>query len=105
MTMTTTALRIFIEADVKCFHCGQQVGVTRKNKEPFPSRSTFVAAGSTDEVPFANLAKIHCPRCGGPSYVDEFQTRYEFPPVEFTDEAPRRGRPPKRLLEMRQGAA
>ncbi|MFN0071365.1 MAG: hypothetical protein ACKVVP_07745 [Chloroflexota bacterium] len=103
--MTTTALRTFIEADVKCFHCGQMVGVTRQNKEPAPARSTFIAAGSTVEVTLKRLASLHCPRCGGPSYVDEFQTRYEFPPIEFNDEAPRRGRPPKRLLEMRQGAA
>lgn len=103
--MTTTAIRIFIEADVKCFHCGQLVGVTRRNKEPQTGQTTFIAAGSTDEAPMKTLANVHCARCGGPSYVDEFQTRYEFPPVEFTDEAPRRGRPPKRLVELRQGAA
>lgn len=103
--MTGTVVRVYVEADVKCFHCGHLVGVTRQSREPDAHGATFISAGSTAEVRLRRLADVHCPRCGGPSYVDDFQTRYEFPPVDFTDDAPRRGRPPKRLVEMRQGAA
>ena len=103
--MTTTALRIFIEADVKCFHCGQTGGSDPQEQRAL---SDPVAPLSPTGQPTRCLSlgfEYPLPTLRRSSYVDEFQTRYEFPPVEFSDEAPRRGRPPKRLVEMRQGAA
>lgn len=104
--MTSTAIRVYVEADVKCFHCGQLVGATRQYRKPDLRGSTFVAAGAREEVSLTRLSDVHCPRCGGPTFVDDFQTRYEFPTVEFVDEpAPRRGRPPRREAAVHSDAA
>lgn len=104
--MTSTALRVYVEADVKCFHCGQLVGATRQYRKPDQAGSTFIAAGAATEVALARLSDVHCPRCGGPTYVDDFQTRYELPAVDFADEpAPRRGRPPRSQPLLQGNAA
>ena len=107
--MSNTPIRVFVEADVKCFHCGQIVGVTRSDRGEPRARSTFLATGATDEVALRRLGDVRCPRCGGPTYLDEFQTRYELGHIDFNDdvddERPRRGRPPKWLADLRRGAA
>ena len=50
-----------------------------------------------------NWRRLRCDRCGGPLFLDESDVvtrRYEE--YNWLDERPRRGRPPKRLIEERR---
>ena len=100
----TTTIRTFVEADVKCFHCGQITGAVRTNRADRTSPLTFRAIGASADTPVRGGEQIRCHRCGGPTYFDEFEMRREAVHVDFSQERPRRGRPPKRLVAER-GAA
>jgi hypothetical protein len=54
-------------------------------------------------VPVLNWRTQRCDRCGGPLFLDEVEaiTR-RFEDYNWLDERPRRGRPPKRLIEERR---
>ncbi|MFN8523294.1 MAG: hypothetical protein U0821_09345 [Chloroflexota bacterium] len=99
----TVAVRVFQEADVKCYHCGHTSGTIRRDQEAgAPSR--FKPAGSDTEITMGPRALVQCARCGGPTFFDSFETRQEWGRVDFLEDRPRRGRPPKALL-ARRGAA
>jgi hypothetical protein len=99
-------------ADLKCYLCGTisgaieseqpEAGQTLQIKRP--SRNVrYRGAGATESVPLADWRNIHCARCGGPTYLDEpniIVRRIED--YNWLDERPRRGRPPKRLVEERR---
>ena len=97
-------VRTYVEADVKCYHCGSVSGVVRVERGASSPATTFKASTSDVEVPVGSRKTLRCLRCNGPTFFDEFQLRQEYPKVDFLEEGPRRGRPPKRLLEQR-GAA
>ncbi len=100
----TAPVRTYLEADVKCYMCGHISGVARVDRGvPNPS-PTFRPSGSDVEAPILNRAKLRCARCQGPTFTDEFELRREFEKIDFLENRPRRGRPPKRLVE-RRGAA
>ena len=100
----TAPVRVYLEADVKCYHCGHISGSARVDRGVANPITTFKPIGSDVETPIENRAKLRCLRCGGPTYTDEFEVRREFAAVDFLEDRPRRGRPPKRLAE-RRGAA
>jgi hypothetical protein len=99
-------------ADLKCYLCGAISG-TIESEQPEgpqtqisrPSRGNvrYRSPGATEAVPMANWRSVHCVRCGGPTYLDEpniIVRRVED--YNWLDERPRRGRPPKRLVEERR---
>ena len=96
-------------ADLKCYLCGAISG-TIESEQPEGPRAhkpsgnvRFRAAGAADSMALANWRTIHCSRCGGPTYLDEpniVVRRVEE--YNWLDERPRRGRPPKRLVEERR---
>jgi hypothetical protein len=100
----TAPVRTFIEADVKCYHCGQISGVVRVDRGVANPTPTFIASGSDAETPIQHRAQLRCLRCNGPTYFDEFEQRQQYARIDFLEDRPRRGRPPKRLVE-RRGAA
>jgi hypothetical protein len=102
-------------ADLKCYLCGSVAGSVESEQpttdqagkpplSPSSSRSLrFRAAGSTELRPIEDWRLIRCVRCGGPSFLDDptiITRRVEE--YNWLDERPRRGRPPKRLLEERR---
>ncbi|HYU17495.1 MAG TPA: hypothetical protein VEQ11_02255 [Chloroflexota bacterium] len=97
-------VRTYLEADVKCYHCGHVSGVARVEPGPGKPVATFKPLDSDVETPIENRALLRCARCSGPTYFEEFELRQEFARINFLDDRPRRGRPPKRLVEQR-GAA
>jgi hypothetical protein len=99
--MNQYATASYLEAEVKCYHCGHISGVLRRDREA-RGPAVFLASGGAPAVAVRSLTALHCARCQGSVYTDEFDVRYVYPKVEFTDEAPRRGRPPKRLAELRR---
>jgi hypothetical protein len=100
--------RTFYVADLKCYMCGSVAG----SIESEHALNGVLAAqipvllrqpGSDSAVQVANWRRLRCDRCGGPLFLDETEVvtrRYED--YNWMDERPRRGRPPKRLIEERR---
>jgi len=61
-----------------------------------------VARGAENETPLSDRKSLRCVRCGGPTFFDEFQNRQIVISNGLFDDLPRRGRPPKRLVEQRR---
>jgi DNA-directed RNA polymerase subunit RPC12/RpoP len=96
-------IRTYVLADLKCYMCGATAGSIereRGSKEPMVSiqrgeRVGLIGAWQT--------SRLRCPRCGGSLYVDQVQiVDRRIEPVEWDDDGPRRGRPPKWLVEQRR---
>ena len=97
-------IRMFQEADVTCYHCGNVSGVARIDRGAPSTAMTYLANGSDTEVPIRDRKQLRCGRCDGPTYFDAFQSRTQMLTAGLFDDQPRRGRPPKRLAQQR-GAA
>ncbi|MCC7371797.1 MAG: hypothetical protein IT306_25490 [Chloroflexi bacterium] len=95
-------IRIFQEADVTCYHCGNVSGVARIDRGAPNSAMTYLARGSESEVPLTDRRLIRCARCNGPTFFDAFQNRSLMQTAGLFDDQPRRGRPPKRLVQQRE---
>ena len=95
-------IRAFLEADVTCYHCGSISGVARKDKDARNTAITYLARGSDTEVTLSSRTTLRCARCNGPTFFDEFQSRQIVVTDGLFDDLPRRGRPPKRLVEQRR---
>ncbi|MFN0073145.1 MAG: hypothetical protein ACKVVP_16810 [Chloroflexota bacterium] len=97
--MLATSVRVYAEADVKCFHCGYLVGLVRRDRAPVPTAPAFFPTGAATPEPVRKLSDIHCGRCCGPTFLDEVQVRHAVQLVGTDDEPVRRkrGRPPKHL--------
>lgn len=98
----SATIRAFMEAAVTCYHCGYVSGAARRNKGAPSTEITFLARGSETEVPLTNRKALRCDRCTGPTFFDEFLNRQVINTSGLFDDQPRRGRPPKRLLEQRR---
>ncbi len=95
-------IRAFLEADVTCYHCGNVSGVARKDKAAPDAAITYLARGAETEVTLPSRTALRCSRCNGPTFFDEFQSRQIVVSDGLFDDLPRRGRPPKRLVEQRR---
>jgi hypothetical protein len=98
-------IRAFLEADVTCYHCGAVSGVARKDRGAPNAPITYLARGSEREVRLTGRSLLRCGRCSGPTFFDEFQSRQIVVTDGLFDDLPRRGRPPKRLVEQRRREA
>jgi hypothetical protein len=98
----------FYVADLKCYLCGSVTGSV-ESMQPF---TAAVQAGQpvalrrprqTHATSVLDWQRLRCDRCGGPLYLDESDvvTR-RVDEYNWLDERPRRGRPPKRILEQRR---
>lgn len=100
--------RTFFVADLKCYMCGSVSGSIESEQSltgVSTSRSPVYLrqAGRDQAVQIANWRRLRCDRCGGPLFLDETDIvtrRYEE--YNWLEERPRRGRPPKRLIEERR---
>ncbi len=100
--------RTFFVADLKCYMCGSVVGSVESEQSltaaPQTARPVLVRqSGQATQTVVPNWRRMRCDRCGGPLFLDESDVvtrRYED--YNWLDERPRRGRPPKRLIEERR---
>jgi hypothetical protein len=99
--------RTFFVADLKCYMCGSVAGSIESEQSPASagvSSPVFLRqAGREEAVQVGNWRKLRCDRCGGPLFLDESDVitrRYDE--YNWMEERPRRGRPPKRLIEERR---
>jgi len=106
--VTKPQRRTFFVADLKCYMCGSVAG-SLESEQSFAAAAAagspafLRAAGHEQAVQVPNWKRLRCDRCGGPLFLDEADIvtrRYEE--YNWLDERPRRGRPPKRLIEERR---
>jgi hypothetical protein len=84
--------------------CGETCGVLeRPSAAGLPPIARFAPAGGSDSQ-LVVWQRLRCPRCGsGSLFVDELEivtVRVEAP-ANMLPEKPRRGRPPRWLVELR----
>ena len=98
----------FFVADLKCYLCGSVAGTIESEQTLTPTAKgvspvSLREPGAAKSVQIANWRSLRCVRCAGPLFLDESDvvTR-RTDEYNWLDERPRRGRPPKRLLEERR---
>jgi hypothetical protein len=96
-------IRTFVLADLKCYLCGATAGSIERERGSRISRVSMERGGRVRPVGAGQTAQLRCPRCGGSLYVDQVEiVDRRIEPIEWEDEGPRRGRPPKWLVEQRR---
>lgn len=94
-------------ADLKCYMCGGVCGSIESDQPltgtPGLRPVLLRRPGEAQPVQLVDWRRLRCTRCGGPLFLDESEviTR-RIDEYNWLDERPRRGRPPKRLLEERR---
>ena len=99
--MSRSAIVSYREAEVKCLHCGCTAGLLRQRHGVPGAPATFQDGRGSPLRAIKNLTDLRCARCGGSVYTDEYELRYIYPKLDDVDR-PRRGRPPKWLVEERR---
>jgi hypothetical protein len=89
-------------AELQCFLCGSLVGQIESDRKPLPPYGIWrPAQGSAQRV--ADWRSLRCNRCGGALYAESVEAvARPAEDDELRREAPRRGRPPKWLVEERR---
>jgi hypothetical protein len=100
--------RTFFVADLKCYMCGGVSGSIESEQSLTGASATahpvlFRKAATDQPIQIINWQRLRCDRCAGPLFLDETDivTR-RYDQYNWLDERPRRGRPPKRLIEERR---
>jgi hypothetical protein len=106
-TYAKPARQTVFVADLKCYMCGGVCGSIESDQplvgNAAPRPVLLRRPGIDEPVQLAEWRRLRCTRCGGPLFLDEPDviTR-RVDEYNWLDERPRRGRPPKRLLEERR---
>jgi hypothetical protein len=98
----------FVVADLKCYLCGTVTGSIEREQSLTGSKAAsgpvvLHRPGQREAIRLTDWRGLRCQRCGGPLFLDETDVitrRSES--YNWLDERPRRGRPPKRLVEERR---
>jgi hypothetical protein len=98
----------FVVADLKCYLCGTVSGSIEREQTQSLLRGAggpvvLRRPGQPEPISLQDWRRLRCDRCGGPLFLDETDVvvrRSEE--YNWSEERPRRGRPPKRLVEQRQ---
>jgi hypothetical protein len=108
-TSIKPARQTFVVADLKCYLCGTVSGSIEHEQTLAPPTRGAVSPvvlrrpGQPQPIYLRDWRRLRCERCSGPLFLDETDVivrRTEN--YNWTDERPRRGRPPKRLVEERR---
>ncbi len=96
-------IRTFVLADLKCYMCGATAGSIERERGSNRSTVSIDRGGQVGLIGAWETSRLRCPRCGGSVYVDQVEIVYRrIEPIEWEDDGPRRGRPPKWLVEQRR---
>lgn len=90
-------------AELQCFLCGTSAGSIETDRKPLPAHGIWHPAGGGKAQPIADWRQLRCQRCGGALLAESIEAvvRHEDN-EELRREIPRRGRPPKWLVEQRR---
>jgi hypothetical protein len=95
-TMIDGAIVKYLEADVRCYHCGQSVGVLRRATGSSAAVRAFRRHADGAWIVVRALTSLRCDRCAGPLYAEQIVEQYLYRP-DLDQDRPRPGRPRKRL--------
>jgi hypothetical protein len=90
--MSGSAIVKYLEADVRCYLCGQSAGVLRRASGSRGIGQAFRRHADGAWIVIRTLTSLRCPRCAGPLFAEEVQARLCYRP-ELDQDLPRVGRP------------
>ena len=102
-TRTKPQVETIYTAEAKCYMCGTVAGSVESSHTPIPRSVLFRRNGQAEALPLLDWRRLRCERCKGPIFLDDADVvtrRHEE--YNWLEERPRRGRPPKRLVEERR---
>ena len=94
--MMDGAIVKYLEADVRCYHCGQWVGVLRRATGSSAAARAFRRHADGAWIVVRALASLRCDRCDGPLYAEPFMEQFRYR-LALDQDRPCRGRPRKQL--------
>lgn len=100
--MSGSPITRYLEADVRCCHCGHSAGVVRRRPGGAAVGMVFRRHADGAYTFLRQLTALRCPRCAGSVFAEEFESRFRYQPELDLTEGPRRGRPPTWLVKQRQ---
>lgn len=96
-------IRTFVLADLKCYMCGASAGSLEREQGSKAGRMAIQRGELVGTIGVWDTSRLRCPRCGGSIYVDQVEiVDRRTEPMDWEDDGPRRGRPPKWLVEQRR---
>ena len=95
--------RTVLCASLTCYLCGRSAGaVEASTVGTWPAVVRFRPAGSAT-IRLTAWRQVRCVGCGGATFLDDFETvRQRVERIDWSLDAPRRGRPPGWLIELRR---
>ncbi|MBV9325809.1 MAG: hypothetical protein JO352_18720 [Chloroflexi bacterium] len=100
--MEPTGRTVYL-GELQCFLCGHLVGSLEVDRKPLPPFGIWHPADGTPPSRIADWRSLRCNRCGGALYIESIEALVRDDD-ELHREAPRRGRPPRWLVEERRRA-
>lgn len=90
-------------AEMQCFLCGTLAGTMEADRKPLPPYGIWRAANGGQPQRVADWRQMRCGRCGGALLAESVEAVVRHDQNEqLRREVPRRGRPPKWLVEQRR---
>ena len=90
-------------AELQCFLCGSLAGSIETDRKPLPPYGVWHPAGGGRAQRVADWRQLRCGRCGGALFAESIEAILKHDTDdELRREVPRRGRPPKWLVEQRR---
>ena len=90
-------------AELQCFLCGSLAGAIESDHTPLPTNGVWHPAEGGSPVEVADWRQMRCNRCGGALFAESVDAVVRHDESEeLHREVPRRGRPPKWLVEERR---
>ena len=102
-TPTPVRRRVFV-AEIVCLLCGREAGTATAEQWPPTGPILFQPPDAQAPTPVRAWWRLRCPVCGGNTAADEVTTRTVRlePVIDWREVRPRRGRPPKWLVDQRR---
>jgi hypothetical protein len=90
-------------AELQCFLCGSFAGTIECDRKPLPHHGIWRPVGEAKAQAVPDWRQLRCRRCGGALFAESVEmVQRRDPAEELRREVPRRGRPPRWLVEQRR---
>jgi hypothetical protein len=90
--MSRDVIASYLEAEVRCYHCGRSFGLLRRACDGTLGPTTLLTHHGGAPAAMRRLTDLRCASCHGPVYAEPFEVRHEFS-IAPVVRGQRRGRP------------